>query len=206
MSSWENLNIQGNAGQLSCLLLKPDASPQGIAVLLHPNPLHGGSNTNKVIQTAAKTLCQQDYLCILPNLRGVGESDGSHDKGIGETDDVMSIVHYAKKAYPDLSHHLLLGGFSFGGYVACRATVSVLPQKLLLIGAAVGRYTEPAPPIPDGVSTLFIQGAEDEVIPLSQVLEWCAPQDLPIVLIPKASHFFHGQLHNLAQAIERFLI
>ena len=73
MATMEKLNIQGLAGSLSCLLLQPETPPVGVAILLHPNPMHGGTNMNKVIQTAAKSLCSLGFLCILPNLRGVGE-------------------------------------------------------------------------------------------------------------------------------------
>ena len=78
MTLQKTLNIQGNAGNLSCLLMQPEQTPQGVAVILHPNPLHGGTNQNKVVQTAAKALLQKGFLCILPNLRGVGESAGQH--------------------------------------------------------------------------------------------------------------------------------
>ena len=204
MATMEKLNIQGLAGSLSCLLQQPETPPVGVAILLHPNPLHGGTNMNKVIQTAAKSLCSLGFLCILPNLRGVGESAGEHDYGRGETDDVCSIYGYLKENYPLLINNLVLGGFSFGGFVACRAA-QVLPHShVLLIGAAVSKYNEPAPFLPDANKALVIHGADDEVIALEKILAWCEPQGLPVVVIPNASHFFHGKLLPLGQAIKRF--
>ncbi|MBQ9182970.1 MAG: alpha/beta fold hydrolase [Neisseriaceae bacterium] len=205
MTLQKTLNIQGNAGNLSCLLMQPEQTPQGVAVILHPNPLHGGTNQNKVVQTAAKSLLQKGYLCILPNLRGVGESAGQHDYGKGETDDVLSVYAFLQQNYPHLINNFVLGGFSFGGYVACRVAQIVPPQRLLLIGAAVKRYAEPAPFVPDINKTLFIHGADDEVVSLNQVFDWCGEQNLPVVVIPKASHFFHGKLLPLADTIERFI-
>lgn len=207
MSSWENLNIQGDIGNLSCLLLRPDIEATGIAVLLHPNPLHGGSNRNKVVQTAAKALSNMGFLCVLPNLRGVGDSDGEHDYGNGETSDVISVINYFRILYPSLADNLLLGGFSFGGYVSCRTAHLIDIQHLLLIGAAVSKYEETAPLIPDNLrhKTLFIHGADDEVVQLKQVLDWCGIQDLSVVVVPNATHFFHGKLYALADAIKRFL-
>ena len=205
MATMKKLNIQGLAGNLSCLLLQPETNPKGAAILLHPNPLHGGTNMNKVIQTAAKSLCKLGFLCVLPNLRGVGESAGKHDYGKGETDDVLSVYAYLKDNFPHLINNLVLGGFSFGGFVACRAAQIIPPQRLLLIAAAVKRYDEPAPFAPDINKTLFIHGANDEVVSLHQVLDWCGEQNLPAVVVPNASHFFHGKLLQLANAIERFL-
>ncbi|MBR6027177.1 MAG: alpha/beta fold hydrolase [Neisseriaceae bacterium] len=205
MSSWENFNIQGVVGHLSCLMLKPDIQANKIAILLHPNPLHGGSNRNKVVQTAAKALCKKGFLCVLPNLRGVGESDGEHDYGNGETFDAIAIINYLKNMYPDLADNLLLGGFSFGAYVSCKVVQSVKVQNLLLIGAAVAKYKEIAPFVPDGIQTLFIHGADDEVIPLQQALDWCGKQNLNLIVVPQATHFFHGKLHALSDAINRFL-
>ena len=66
----------------------------GIAIIFHPNPVGGGSYTNKVVQSIAKTLNNRGYLCICPNLRGVGLSDGTHDHGIGEVDDARAIYNY----------------------------------------------------------------------------------------------------------------
>lgn len=205
MSSWENLNIQGDIGNLSCLLLPPDMEAIGIAVLLHPNPLHGGSNRNKVVQTAAKALCSKGFLCVLPNLRGVGESDGKHDYGNGETSDAIAVINCLKGMYPSLANNVLLGGFSFGGYVSCKVVQSVAVQNLLLIGAAVDKYNETAPFVPNNMKTLFIHGADDEVIPLNQVLNWCGKQGLSVIVIPNATHFFHGKLPYLSNTIKRFL-
>ncbi|MBR3482046.1 MAG: alpha/beta fold hydrolase [Neisseriaceae bacterium] len=204
MATMEKLNIQGLAGSLSCLLLQPETPPVGVAILLHPNPMHGGTNMNKVIQTAAKSLCSLGFLCILPNLRGVGESAGEHDYGRGETDDMLSVYAFLQKNYPHLINNLVLGGFSFGGFVACRAAQKITHQHLLLIGAAVSKYDEPAPFVPEINKTLVIHGANDEVIALEKILAWCEPQNLPVIVLPNATHFFHGKLLQLAHAIERF--
>lgn len=92
--------INGPAGRLQTIYLPAKGTAQGVAVLNHPNPLHGGTFTNKVIQTAAKALSELGFHCYLPNLRGVGESEGSHDYGQGETDDCLSVVDYAAPNTP----------------------------------------------------------------------------------------------------------
>ncbi|KJV25026.1 alpha/beta hydrolase [Aquitalea magnusonii] len=191
--------ISGPVGALETIVVLPQGELLGIAVICHPNPLQGGTNTNKVVQTAAKALSQLGYACYCPNLRGVGESGGQHDHGVGEVEDVIAVVEHARTVHGDLP--LALAGFSFGGFVAARARAVIEADKLLLMGVAVGKYTIPTPAVP--ADTLVIHGEEDEVIPLSAVLDWARPQDLPVLVFPGAGHFFHGKLIKLGQMIQR---
>ena len=191
--------ITGPVGALETIVLLPQGEIGGIAVICHPNPLQGGTNTNKVVQTAAKALSQLGYACYCPNLRGVGDSEGQHDHGLGEVDDVLAVIAHARSVHGDIP--LALAGFSFGGFVAARTRAVIEADKLLLMGVAVGKYTIPTPSVP--ADTLVIHGEEDEVIPLSAVLDWARPQDLPVVVFPGAGHFFHGKLVKLGQMIQR---
>ncbi|TCP10318.1 hypothetical protein EV683_12416 [Crenobacter luteus] len=195
----DSLDIAGPAGKLSTLFVPAQGESRGIAVICHPNPLQGGTNTNKVVQTAAKALSQLGYACYLPNLRGVGDSDGEHDHGAGEVDDVIAVVDYAKGVHGELP--LALAGFSFGGFVVARTRARIDADKLLLMGVAVGKYAIPTPEVP--ADTLVIHGEEDEVIPLSAVMDWARPQGLPVVVFPGTGHFFHGKLVPLAKMIQR---
>ncbi|NHR05418.1 alpha/beta fold hydrolase [Chromobacterium haemolyticum] len=191
--------VAGPAGGLETIVVSAQGEARGIAVICHPNPLQGGSNTNKVVQTAAKALSQLGYVCYCPNLRGVGDSEGQHDYGIGEVEDVIAVVEHARREQGDLP--LALAGFSFGGFVAARTRARIASDKLLLMGVAVGKYETPTPEVP--ANTLLIHGEEDEVIPLSAVMDWARPQGLPVVVFPGAGHFFHGRLVQLAQTIQR---
>jgi alpha/beta superfamily hydrolase len=96
---------------------------------------------------------------------------------------------------------LALAGFSFGAYVAARTRERVEAEKLLLMGVAVGKYQIPTPTVPE--NTLVIHGEEDEVIPLSEVLDWARPQGLPVIVFPGTGHFFHGKLVPLGKMIQR---
>jgi alpha/beta superfamily hydrolase len=199
--SAETVLIAGPEGVLDTLYLAADESCLGVAVICHPNPLQGGTHTNKVVQTAARALTQMGYACYCPNLRGVGASAGKHDHGVGEVDDVLAVVAYARQVHGALP--LLLAGFSFGAFVAARVRQQVEADKLLLIGVAVGKYTIPTPTVP--ADTLVIHGEVDEVVALSDVLDWARPQDLPVVVFPGVGHFFHGRLVQLANCIKRCL-
>lgn len=191
--------VSGPVGSLETIVVLPQGEISGVAVICHPNPLQGGTNTNKVVQTAAKALAQLGYACYCPNLRGVGGSEGQHDHGLGEVDDVLAVIAHARGEHGNLP--LALAGFSFGGFVAARTRAVIEADKLLLMGVAVGKYEIPTPPVP--ADTLVIHGEEDEVIPLSAVLDWARPQDLPVLVFPGAGHFFHGKLVKLGQMIQR---
>lgn len=196
--------INGPVGKLETLYFPAQHSEQGVAVINHPNPTQGGTFTNKVIQTTAKALSQIGYHCYLPNLRGTGNSEGEYDKGQGETQDCLAIIDYAQSQHPN-APKLIISGFSFGGYVATFAAQQRTPNLLLLIGAALNHYDIPTPQAPNPKQTLIIHGSEDEVIELSKPLKWAASQDIPVIVIPESSHFFHGKLIQLRDSINRFV-
>ena len=196
--------IDGPAGRLHTIYLPPEAPERGVAVINHPNPLHGGTFTNKVIQTAAKVYARLGFHCYLPNLRGVGESEGEHDYGCGETDDCLAVIDYAQSQHPHAAQ-LIISGFSFGGYVSLFAAQQRRPDALVLLGPAVGMYEVPAAQAADPAHTLVIHGEIDEVVPLANALSWAAPQDIPVVVLPQSSHFFHGKLIPLRDTLLRFV-
>lgn len=199
------IQIAGPVGLLETIFLPAAQTPaRGVAVINHPNPLQGGTNTNKVIQTAAKALCRMGFHCYLPNLRGVGGSAGEHDYGRGETDDCTAVIDFARSRHPQAGK-LVIAGFSFGGYVALFAAQQRRPDLLLLIAPAVRHYQrEREPDAPDPARTLLIHGETDDVVKLQQSLDWAAPQDIPVVVVPQAGHFFHGKLIQLRDTVARF--
>ncbi len=196
-SSLERLVVDGPAGALATDLNDPGEPRRGIALIAHPNPVQGGTKNNKVVTTLAKTFFGLGYVAIRPNFRGVGESRGSFDQGIGETEDILAVARYATSRFGDLP--LLLAGFSFGAFVQTRVAQVLPAERLVLVGPAVNRF--PAATVPS--DTLVIHGEVDDVVPLAAVLDWARPQQLPLVVVPGGEHFFHGRLHVLAQIVQR---
>lgn len=196
--------INGPVGRLQTLYLPAHGVANGVAVINHPNPLHGGTFTNKVIQTAAKALSTMGFHCYLPHLRGVGDSDGQHDYGRGESADCLSVVDHARAQHPHTGR-LVLAGFSFGGYVALFAAQHCQPDALLLMAPAVGMYPLDAPTAHNTDKTILIHGENDGVVPLQNALDWAAPQNMAVVVVPQAGHFFHGKLMILRAQIRRLL-
>jgi hypothetical protein len=196
--------IAGPAGKLDTLVLDSalDTPPIGIVLIAHPNPTQGGTYTNKVVQTLAKTFSRRGYVAYCPNLRGVGHSEGVHDHGGAEVDDMAAVLVHAQAAHPGLP--VTLAGFSFGTFVQSQLYAR-LPQGgirwLVLIAPATSKWAFPTVP----AETLVVHGEEDDVVPLAAVLDWARPQSLPIVVVPGAGHFFHGKLPLLADIVNRAL-
>ena len=188
-------SIPSPSGELHGVVHMPDAEPRAIAVVAHPLPTMGGTMDNKIVTTLVKTFTELGFIAVRFNFRGVGESTGVYDEGNGEVDDVHAIVAYAYQEFGKLP--LILSGFSFGGYVQARAAEKLHPAKLVLIAPAVGRFAMPHVP----ANTLVIHGEMDEVVALNDVLDWARPQQLPIVLVPEATHFFHGLLHQIKSIV-----
>jgi alpha/beta superfamily hydrolase len=185
--------IAGAAGLIEIALDSPPA-PRGVAVLCHPHPLHGGTLDNKVVQTLARAFVQLGYRAVRFNFRGVGASQGEWDEGRGEIDDALAVVQSQR----DAALPLVLGGFSFGGYVASVAAQRATPvQRIVLIAPAVANF----PVAPVSQDSIVVHGEADDVVPLSVVFDWARPQSLPVTVIPGAGHFFHGQLPLLKNLI-----
>ena len=195
VASLERVLIDGAAGAIETDLNDPGGEHRGIALIAHPNPVQGGTKDNKVVTTLAKAFYNLGYVAVRPNFRGVGASAGEHDRGVGETEDLLKVAAYARERYGDVP--LLLAGFSFGSFVQTRVAKRIESERMVLVGPAVNRF--PAETVPP--NTLVIHGEHDDVVPLQAVLDWARPQQLPIVVVPGGEHFFHGRLNLLAQVV-----
>ncbi len=196
--------ITGPAGALECAVDLPVSSALGTAVLCHPHPQHGGTLDNKVVQTMARAMVALGWRAVRFNFRGVGHSASSWDEGRGEIDDAMAVV----AAFRVPGTRLVLGGFSFGGYIASHVASRLsaageghAAERVMLIGPAVQTFA--MAPVP--ADTLVIQGEVDDVVSMPAVLAWARTQSLPVTVVPGAGHFFHGQLPVLKQIISASL-
>ena len=201
----QSVLIDGPVGPIETIVEAP-AAPRGIALVGHPHPLFGGTNTNKVAQTLAKTMTLLGYVALRPSFRGVGQSAGTHDEGRGETDDQLAVLDWAKARYGDLP--IILSGFSFGAYVSARVASRLVATgtpalRLVLVGTAAGHVegTRKYDTANVAADTIVIHGSADETVPLYNVLQWAEPMNLPVTVVAGADHFFHGRLQLIRDII-----
>lgn len=194
----------GPAGQIEVAIDRPEGAPLGVAVIAHPHPLHGGTLTNKVVQTLARAFVLAGWTAVRFNFRGVGRSEGVYDEGRGELDDLLSVVRAQAPDGP-----LCLSGFSFGAFVTSHAAAKLQPQRdvqrLVLVGTAASRFSVAAVPPELHLRSLVIHGELDDTVPLASVMDWARPQNLPVLVVPGGGHFFHGQLPLLRELVLRHL-
>lgn len=207
-SQTERVRLDGPAGVIEALSdapsLAPGAAPRGTAIIAHPHPLFGGTMDNKVVQTLARAFVQCGWRAVRFNFRGVGATEGVHDEGRGEAQDLLAVVRQCAPEGP-----LALAGFSFGSFVMSQALQTLWPartiEKLVFVGTAASRFHVAALPPEAHERTLVVHGEHDDTVPLSAVMDWARPQVLPVTVIPGGSHFFHGQLPLLKNLVVRHL-
>ena len=203
-SKTERYQAQGPAGAIEMLRDTPPGPSRGMAVIAHPHPLFGGTMDNKVVQTLARAFVQAGWTALRFNFRGVGASEGVHDDGRGETEDLLALIAAEAPNGP-----LAIAGFSFGSFVASRALHSLWTvraiEKIVLVGTAASRFEVATLPAEWHDLTLVVHGEQDDTVPLQAVLDWARPQSLPVTVIPGGEHFFHGQLPLLKNLVLRHL-
>ncbi|MFI4962298.1 MAG: alpha/beta hydrolase [Legionellales bacterium] len=189
------LILQGKAGTLEAVLTVPaQIDSDYIAILGHPHSLQGGTMNNKVVTTMARVFKELNIGSLRFNFRGVGQSEGAYDEGIGESEDMIAIAREWQRQRP--SAHFIFAGFSFGSYVAYRSAASFEGSLLITIAPPVHHYdyTELQPILQ---SWLIVQGNADEVVPADLVLDFAKNRQLPVLEFPDTGHFFHGKLLDL---------
>ena len=200
-----SLLLDGPAGPLELAVDLPDepaAAQPVVAVLCHPLSIEGGSMHNKVVTVAARALRDLGISVVRLNFRGVGQSAGHYDNGVGEQDDLKAVAAWVRAQRP--GQDLWLAGFSFGAYVSLRAAAQLQPQALISIAPPVGRRTWDFSEVQPPANWLVVQGDADEVVDAQGVYQWLEslPNPPQLVRMPDTSHFFHRKLIDLRGAIQ----
>ena len=201
-----NLFIEVEHGRLEAILKEPREGgdeARGVALVLHPHPLGGGTMHNKVVFRAAAALNDAGLVTLRVNFRGVGNSTGEHDEGRGELDDARAALEYLIGRYPGKS--VTLAGFSFGARVGMEVGIAdERVARLISIGTPVEKYDFSflracRKPI------LFVHGDADEFGGAEKlralVATLPAESRARLVVIENADHFFEGRLDELKRAI-----
>lgn len=204
----QSLFLSGAAGRLEALLNVGDADAPYSALVCHPHPLHGGTMHSKVVYHAAKALNGFGLPVLRFNFRGAGLSEGMHDEGRGERDDIHAAVDWLEREY---ARPIIFAGFSFGaatGLKACCTDPRVIGlialgtplavEQRLYTYSYLANCTKPK---------LMVSGDHDQFAPaanLRQIFN-IAAEPKQFVLVENADHFFEGRLPLMREAIVEWL-
>ena len=208
--------ISGPAGRIEAILwstAEKEAPPPLAAVVCHPHPLFGGTMHNKVVYQTAKAIHRFGLPVLRFNFRGVGASEGTHDKGLGEKDDVLAAIDFLAAEF--LGVPLLVAGFSFGSWVGLRAGCGdARVAELIGLGLPVGELDSRSFSYLDGCEKpkLLASGEFDRFGPpkkLRAMVEQFPPrvrENTRVAIVAGGDHFFAGHLPELGQAIGEWLL
>ena len=200
------LLLNGPAGTIDAMLEFPAQfhSKSPVVVICHPHPPDGGSMHNKVVSTLAKAFVDSGYISVRFNFRGVGQSQGEYDQGVGELADCLAVSNWVQQHRPLAL--IALAGFSFGAWVALKAAEQLTPIMMVSIAPPVGfrDFSDVQSP---SCPWLAVQGEQDEIVDAKRVVAWLEQQSPrpEIIGMPETSHFFHGKLLPLREHVKAFL-
>ena len=209
MANIRSLFLNGTAGRLEALLNEGSPDAAYSALVAHPHPLHGGTMHNKVVYHAAKALSSFGFPVLRFNFRGTGLSEGVHEQGRGEREDVVTAVDFLWNEYPNRA--ILFAGFSFGAATGLRACCPD-PRVAGLISLGTPLVADGRLYTYEFLQTclkpkLFVSGTEDPFGPvdaLERMVDLAAsPKQL--VLVENAEHFFVGKLDRMQSAVRSWV-
>jgi alpha/beta superfamily hydrolase len=213
-SSIRSLFLEGPAGRLEALLNAGADNATHAALVCHPHPMFGGTLHNKVVFHTMKALNSFGFPVLRFNFRGAGLSQGEHDHGMGEVEDVRAALDWLAAEF---HLPLIFAGFSFGSGVGLRAACADSRVK-----AVIGVGTPVVPVAADTEAPrvynldflcdcvkpkLFVSGARDQFGPRAKLEALVAslPEPKRLVVIEGADHFFEGRLRELRETIEAWM-
>jgi len=208
-SSIRALFLSGPTGRLEALLNAGSENATHAALVCHPHPLYGGTLHNKVVFHAMKALNSFGFPVLRFNFRGTGLSQGEHDQGVGEVDDVHAALDWLDREF-----HLpiIFAGFSFGAAVGLQtACADSRVEAVIALGL-------PVAPLDDRTydfgflqsctkPKLFISGDRDQFGPRAELEKLVAILSEPkkLIIVEGADHFFEGRMRELRETIEAWL-
>ena len=202
MSRIRTLQIAGPAGRLEAVLTVPDGKPVAAGVVCHPHPLYGGTMQSKVLFRASRALVGQGLAAMRFNFRGTGASQGVHDEGRGEQDDVRAALEELGKSNPGLP--LIAGGHSFGAIMALLVGVDdTRVRAMFALGFPIDRVTDTSFLDRCRKPILFVQGENDDVRNAEKIraLALRLPESRQVSIVSSGDHVFNGKLDELERIV-----
>jgi alpha/beta superfamily hydrolase len=209
VSSIRSLFLDGPAGRLEALLNAGAEGASYAAVVCHPHPLYGGTLHNKVVFHTMKALNGFGYPVLRFNFRGAGLSQGDHDLGDGEVEDVQTALDWVDREF-----HLpmLFAGFSFGAVVGLRAACPDARVRAVIgLGLPVAAIDDRTYDF-EFLQTcmkpkLFVSGDRDQFGPRAKLeaVVGSLPEPKKLAIVLGADHFFEGRLRELRESLEAWV-
>ena len=200
-----NSFFEGPAGRIEAILKEPAGPVTRAAIVCHPHPLFGGTMHNKVVFRIARAFQDAGFAVLRFNFRGAGRSEGTHDDGVGEQDDLRAAMEYVAEKFPKAE--TWLAGFSFGSSVMLNAAAcDDRVRAIVAAGVPVSRY--------DftrvghcGKPKLFVQGSCDQFGSVEDLKRVFASLDEPkyLKIVEGADHFFESRLTEVVDAVSTFI-
>ena len=195
----KNTFVTGPAGNLEVVINEENKTLW--AILCHPHPLYGGNMDDAIVRIVEKALSNQRISTLRFNFRGTGFSEGKHDDGNGEVEDLLSIFNLVSDSYKP--EKIIIAGYSFGAVIAAKATPQIKSDLVLLVAPPTRAirpdfFTESA--------VVAITGSQDDFVnnkDLASLVE--KSPNLKVTVIDGADHFFSGKQTNLYTIIESIL-
>ena len=195
----KNTFVTGPAGNLEVVINEENKTLW--AILCHPHPLYGGNMDDAIVRIVEKALSNQRISTQRFKFRGTGFSEGKHDDGNGEVEDLLSIFNWVSDSYKP--EKIIIAGYSFGAVIAAKATLQIKSDLVLLIAPPTRAirpdfFTESA--------VVAITGSQDDFVnnkDLASLVE--KSPNLKVTVIDGADHFFSGKQTNLYTIIESIL-
>lgn len=202
--------LEGPAGKLEGMFHQSEDLKAPTALVLHPNPLYGGTMNNKITYHLYKSFVNNNFSVLRINFRGVGNSAGKFDSGVGELEDINATLDWLRTQNEKTSHYWL-AGFSFGAYVGLQSIMRRPEiEGFIAVSPPASRYNfgffSPCP-----ISGLIIQGSEDEISKPSEtakLVNMCQRQKSVLVeykMVEGADHFFTDYIEELDETIDRYI-
>ncbi len=197
----KNISFTADSYEIQGLFYK--GSKKGV-VITHPHPLYGGDMNNYIVETIQSAYKNKNYSTLRFNFRGVEKSQGSHDEGKGEQNDVLGAIEYLKQQGCD---SITISGYSFGTWVNTMVVYNnSLTHEMTMISPPVAFMDfNPIKPIPN--LKLVIAGSHDEIGPPNQIEsiinKW--NPDAVFKIIKNGDHFYSNQINPLEMILDDYI-